>query len=613
MSTTKKYRIVTALANLPSSSANDGDFYFVRENSGWYVWDQPAQQMKQVGAGAGDVEIADVDGLQTALDALDAADTSEATTRGSADVTLQDNINSEATARQAADGGLSSTIGGVEDDLATEATTRANADSSLSSSIFFEAATRASADSTLQANIDAKQDALGFTAQRVSNMAPSTSLGTSNTLYPSQNAVKVYVDAETTARGAADTTLQTNINAKQDSLGFTAENVANKDIDSTFTSNSDTKYPSQKAVKTAIAAKQDSLGFTAENSANKDQNSGYAGLTSGGLLKAAEFPTPTSSAFGGVKDKGAVSHNFATSMVDGVLVLAQPAAADLSEGTVGAGEVALARFLRTNQTSTPFAFSNSDKGNIIELNRSAGVINVATIAQAGAASAFLVGWWCRVKNVGTDVWKLTPTTSNIEGVTAVIIPPGSSFVLYSDGTNFRIFGIQFNNNVAGTVLPHLASSIQASTSAAWTANRVWFFEFNLPFAQAIRIFKLYIQTGVASSHVGAAIFDTNGNLLLESGAIGSASSTTLVSATVGTPLLFLPGTYRVAFTTDSNTVSVEYWSNQNSLAVSGAMNASRVRVGRGSNASTAGVFPSTLGTETADTVLVGGVVTFVEA
>jgi hypothetical protein len=39
-------------------------------------------------------------------------------------------------------------------------------------------------------------------------------------------------------------------NGKQNALGFTPENVANKSIDGTLSSNSDTLYPSQKAVKT---------------------------------------------------------------------------------------------------------------------------------------------------------------------------------------------------------------------------------------------------------------------------------------------------------------------------------------------------------------------------
>lgn len=47
------------------------------------------------------------------------------------------------------------------------------------------------------------------------------------------------------------TATQTALNAKQDSLGFTPENVANKSVDTNLGS-SDTLYPSQKAVKTYV-------------------------------------------------------------------------------------------------------------------------------------------------------------------------------------------------------------------------------------------------------------------------------------------------------------------------------------------------------------------------
>jgi hypothetical protein len=63
------------------------------------------------------------------------------------------------------------------------------------------------------------------------------------------------------------------LSGKQNSLGFTAEDVANKDTDVALTANSDTKYPSQKAIKsyvdTGLSAKQNSLGFTPEDVANK--------------------------------------------------------------------------------------------------------------------------------------------------------------------------------------------------------------------------------------------------------------------------------------------------------------------------------------------------------
>lgn len=80
--------------------------------------------------------------------------------------------------------------------------------------------------------------ALGFTPENEANKKTTLS-DNSDTFYPSQKAVKTAVDA------------------KQDALGYTAENSANKKT--TLADNSDTFYPSQKAVKTAVDAKQDTL------------------------------------------------------------------------------------------------------------------------------------------------------------------------------------------------------------------------------------------------------------------------------------------------------------------------------------------------------------------
>jgi hypothetical protein len=106
--------------------------------------------------------------------------------------------------------------------------------------------------------LDLKQNSLGFTPENVANKNTSTSLGTSDSLYPTQNAVKTYVD--------------TGLSAKQNSLGFTPENVANKST-TTSLGTSDSLYPTQNAVKTyvdtGLSAKQNTLGFTPENVANK--------------------------------------------------------------------------------------------------------------------------------------------------------------------------------------------------------------------------------------------------------------------------------------------------------------------------------------------------------
>jgi hypothetical protein len=56
-------------------------------------------------------------------------------------------------------------------------------------------------DIAQDASIAGKENALGFTAENVANKSTSTSLGTSDALYPSQKAVKTYVDNAITAAG----------------------------------------------------------------------------------------------------------------------------------------------------------------------------------------------------------------------------------------------------------------------------------------------------------------------------------------------------------------------------------------------------------------------------
>jgi len=80
--------------------------------------------------------------------------------------------------------------------------------------------------------VDAKQDALGFTPENVANK--KTTITDSDTDYPTGKAVKTVVDAK--------------------------ESVANKKTD--LTDNSDIYYPSQKAVKTAVDAKAPSASPT---------------------------------------------------------------------------------------------------------------------------------------------------------------------------------------------------------------------------------------------------------------------------------------------------------------------------------------------------------------
>ncbi len=107
--------------------------------------------------------------------------------------------------------------------------------------------------SATQTALNAKQASLGFTPENVANKE-NTTLDTSTTKYPTNNLVKTYVDA--------------GLAGKQNTIGFTPENVANKAIN--LTSPDNTKYPTTQAVSSALSGKQDSLGFTPENVANKE-------------------------------------------------------------------------------------------------------------------------------------------------------------------------------------------------------------------------------------------------------------------------------------------------------------------------------------------------------
>jgi len=150
-----------------------------------------------------------------------------------------------------------------------------------------------------EAELNNKQDALGFTPENITNK--KTTITDSDTDYPTGRAVKTALDGKeptltkgnlsgsgvitidntrqviggaatishtdsATVRHVTDTEKAT-WNAKQNALGYTPENIANKKT--SLTDNSDTYYPTQKAVKTAVDAKQDALGFTPENVANK--------------------------------------------------------------------------------------------------------------------------------------------------------------------------------------------------------------------------------------------------------------------------------------------------------------------------------------------------------
>lgn len=84
-------------------------------------------------------------------------------------------------------------------------------------------------NSALTTGLATKQNTLGYTAESTSNKTTDAN-GTSNSLYPSQGAVKSFVESSIAAIPTFDTSilnLETRLGGKQNNLGFTPYNATN--------------------------------------------------------------------------------------------------------------------------------------------------------------------------------------------------------------------------------------------------------------------------------------------------------------------------------------------------------------------------------------------------
>ncbi|MBR1953615.1 MAG: hypothetical protein IKA25_00890, partial [Alphaproteobacteria bacterium] len=126
-----------------------------------------------------------------------------------------------------------------------------------------EAASSAQSANNALAN---KQDKLGYTAENSANKVTSVSSTSTDTQYPSAKAVYGYVSGELTTVNGDNNALKSRVDTleattlaldedKQDKLGYTAENSANK-VTSVSSTSTDTQYPSAKAMYTALSGKQ---------------------------------------------------------------------------------------------------------------------------------------------------------------------------------------------------------------------------------------------------------------------------------------------------------------------------------------------------------------------
>ena len=166
----------------------------------------------------------------------------------------------------------------ISNDLAIEATTRANADTALSASVTSEANTRAAADLALNNSVSTVTNGLAseitdrtnadLLKENLSNKSINVITdAASDDKYPSVKATKTYVDgaagtnasaiaAEITRATNAEANLTANLDAeilRAISAETLKENAVNKSNDGTMASNSNVKFPTERAVRTYVS------------------------------------------------------------------------------------------------------------------------------------------------------------------------------------------------------------------------------------------------------------------------------------------------------------------------------------------------------------------------
>ena len=215
-----------------------------------------ANKSTSIALGTSDIFFPTQNAVKTYVDAISTALTTE-TTRAIAAESFKENTANKST---------SIALGTSDILFPTQNAVKTYVDAAVTS----EATIRATADTTLTTNLTnevSRATAAEALKENTANKSTSIALGTSDVLFPSQNAVKTYVDvvsnasttalaSEATTRATADTTLTTNL-ANEVSRAIAAEalkeNTENKSTATTL-GTSDILFPTQNAVKVYVDA-----------------------------------------------------------------------------------------------------------------------------------------------------------------------------------------------------------------------------------------------------------------------------------------------------------------------------------------------------------------------
>ena len=141
----------------------------------------------------------------------------------------------------------------------TNITTVNASNTALQATVTANATAASTAIAAVQADVDANETASNNALalkENSANKSTTTTLGTSDVLFPTQNAVKTYVDTNIATVNANNTALQATVTANATAANTALalkENSANKST-TTSLGTSDVLFPTQNAVKTYVDA-----------------------------------------------------------------------------------------------------------------------------------------------------------------------------------------------------------------------------------------------------------------------------------------------------------------------------------------------------------------------
>jgi hypothetical protein len=133
------------------------------------------------------------------------------------------------------------------------------------------------------------------------------------------------------------------------------------------------------------------------------------------------------------------------------------------------------------------------------------------------------------------------------------------------------------------------------------ANELTVIELNITYTITVRKLTIFVESGSGGTHFMCGLYSANGNTkVLDAGtnAFSTASTSTAVTVTLGTPVVISPGTYYFACGSDS--ASATQSPGHQTLNTSQILfNNTVSRYGKAANAIVAGALPATLGAITA--------------